>query len=234
MISDGAVEETTLLVIEDDPAVRQGVVDVLQYAGYRTLEAGDGTAGLELALAANYRLLLLDLVLPGRDGFAILTELRKRRPGQPVIILSARGEEDDRVRGLSLGADDYVMKPFSVRELLARVDAVLRRTCERAAPAERRPVPGGEVDFAAGRLEFDDGSTEELSEREAGLLRYLLESGGRVVSRGEILRHVWGLDPDRTETRTLDMHVMHLRTKLRDRGQSFLVTVRGKGWRLEA
>ena len=228
------MEETTLLVIEDDPAVRRGVVDVLQYAGYRTLEAGDGISGLEMALAANYRLLLLDLVLPGHDGFSILQELKKRRPGQPVIILSARGEEDDRVRGLSLGADDYVMKPFSVRELLARVDAVLRRTCERAAPAEKREVPGGEVDFAASRIAYEDGTSEELSEREAGLLRYLLESGGRVVSRAEILRHVWGLDPDRTETRTLDMHVMHLRTKLRDREQSFLVTVRGKGWRLQA
>lgn len=226
--------ETTILVIEDDPAVRRGVVDVLEYSGYRTLEAGDGNAGLELALAANYRLLLLDLVLPGRDGFAILAELKKRRPGQPVIILSARGEEDDRVRGLGLGADDYVMKPFSVRELLARVEAVLRRTCERSAPAERRSLPGGEVDFGESRIEHEDGTIEELSERECGLLRYLLEAGGRVVSRAEILRHVWGLDPDRTETRTLDMHVMHLRAKLRDRDQSILVTVRGKGWRLKS
>ena len=211
--------ETTILVIEDDPAVRRGVVDALEYAGYRTLEAGDGSAGL-------------DLVLPGRDGFSILAQLKKGRPGQPVIILSARGEENDRVRGLGLGADDYVLKPFSVRELLARVEAVLRRTCERTAPSDRRTVPGGRVDFGDGRIEFEDGDGEALSEREAGLLRYLLDSGGRVVSREEILRHVWGLDPDRTETRTLDMHMMHLRTKLRDRDQSFLVTVRGKGWRV--
>ena len=224
--------ETTILVIEDDPAVRRGVVDALEYAGYRTLEAGDGSAGLDLALRASYRLLLLDLVLPGRDGFSILAQLKKGRPGQPVIILSARGEENDRVRGLGLGADDYVLKPFSVRELLARVEAVLRRTCERTAPSDRRTVPGGRVDFGDGRIEFEDGDGEALSEREAGLLRYLLDSGGRVVSREEILRHVWGLDPDRTETRTLDMHMMHLRTKLRDRDQSFLVTVRGKGWRV--
>lgn len=234
MISDSGVPETTLLVIEDDPAIRQGVVDALEYAGYRTLQAGEGVRGLELALSANYRLLLLDLVLPGRDGFSILEELKKRRPGQPVIILSARGEEDDRVRGLGLGADDYVMKPFSVRELLARVEAVLRRSCERPAPAEKRSIPGAVVDFGESRIEHEDGSCEELSEREAGLLRYLLESGGRVVSRAEILRHVWGLDPDRTETRTLDMHVMHLRAKLRDRDQSLLVTVRGKGWRVKA
>ncbi|MBK1826632.1 response regulator transcription factor [Haloferula rosea] len=226
--------ETTILVIEDDAAVRQGVVDALEHAGYLTLSAADGASGMELALRANYRLLLLDLVLPGRDGFSILEELKRARAGQPVIILSARGEENDRVRGLELGADDYVMKPFSVRELLARVEAVLRRTCERAAPEDRRKVPGGEVDFAANRLEFQDGGEEELSEREAGLLRYMLEAGGRVVSRDEILRHVWGLDPARTETRTLDMHVMHLRTKLRDREQAFLMTVRGKGWRLRS
>jgi DNA-binding response OmpR family regulator len=223
--------ETTILVIEDDAAIRRGVVDALEYGGYRTLEAADGNGGLDLALRANYRLLLLDLVLPGRDGFSILSELKKKRPGQAVIILSARGEENDRVRGLSLGADDYVMKPFSVRELLARVEAVLRRTCERPAPSEERELPGGKVDLTSGKIAFHDGDGVDLSEREAGLLRYLLDAAGRVVSRDEILRHVWGLDPERTETRTLDMHIMHLRTKLRDRDQQMLVTVRGKGWR---
>ena len=221
----------TILVIEDDPAIRRGVVDALDYGGYDTLEAGDGMTGLDLALRANYRLLLLDLVLPGRDGFSILAELKRQRPGQAVIILSARGEENDRVRGLGLGADDYVMKPFSVRELLARVEAVLRRTCERPAPAEERELPGGRVDLVSGQIRFKDGTDGVLSERELGLLRYLLDAAGRVVSRDEILRHVWGLDPARTETRTLDMHIMHLRTKLRDRDQELLVTVRGKGWR---
>lgn len=223
--------EATILVMEDDSAIRRGVVDALHYGGYRTLEAGDGRSGLELALRANYRLLLLDLVLPGTDGFSILGELKEKRPGQPVIILSARGEENDRVRGLRLGADDYVMKPFSVRELLARVEAVLRRTCERPAPADEHEIPGARVDLAGGRIEFSDGGSESLSERETCLLRYLLGSGGRTVTRDEILRHVWGLDPDRTETRTLDMHIMHLRAKLRDRDQNLLVTVRGKGWR---
>lgn len=228
------MEDTTLLVVEDDPAVRQGIVDSLEYVGYRTLQAADGNEGIELALKANYRLLLLDLVLPGRDGFSILEEIRKKRPGQPVIILSARGEENDRVRGLKLGADDYVLKPFSVRELLARVEAVLRRSCERSAPSDKRDVPGGLVDFQEARIDFEDGSKEELSERECGLLRYLLDASGRVVTRDEILRHVWGLDPNRIETRTLDMHVMHLRNKLRDRDQSYLATVRGKGWRWQA
>lgn len=222
----------TLLVIEDDPAVRRGIVDVLEYAGYQTLEAADGHAGMELALKANYRLLLLDLVMPGPSGFEILAALKRQRPGQAVIILSARGEENDRVRGLVNGADDYVVKPFSMKELLARVDAVLRRTCERAAPADQRPFPGGTVDFQSRLITFADGHTEELSEREADLLRYLMDSGGRLVSREEILRQLWNLDPARTETRTIDMHIMHLRTKLGDKDQRTIETVRGRGYRL--
>lgn len=224
------MSEITILVIEDDPAVRRGVVDVLEYAGYRTLEAADGHAGMELALKANYRLLLLDLVMPGPSGFDILQAIKRKRPGQAVIILSARGEENDRVRGLTTGADDYVVKPFSMKELLARVDAVLRRTCERAAPSDERPVPGGTADFKERVIRFEDGRKEELSEREADLLRYLIDSQGRIVSREEILRHLWGLDPDRTETRTIDMHVMHLRTKLGDKDQRMVATVRGKGY----
>lgn len=225
------MSEPTILVVEDDPSIRRGVLDVLEYAGYRTLEAADGHAGMELALRAQYRLLLLDLVLPGPSGFEILEALRRQRPGQAVIVLSARGEENDRVRGLAGGADDYVVKPFSMKELLARVDAVLRRTCERAAPAALRTVPGGRVDFGERRMMFQDGRCEDLSEKEADLLRYLIDSGGRLVTKEEILRNLWRLDPDRTETRTIDMHVMHLRTKLGDRAQRTLVTVRGKGYR---
>ncbi len=224
------MEQPVILVIEDDPAVRRGIVDVLEYAGYQTLEAADGHAGMEAALKANYRLLLLDLVMPGPSGFDILEALKRKRPGQAVIILSARGEENDRVRGLVNGADDYVVKPFSMKELLARVDAVLRRSCERAAPAARRSVRGGTVDFGRCVIEFEDGHSEELSEREAGLLRYFIDSNGRLVTREEILRQLWNLDPAKTETRTLDMHVMHLRNKLGDKEQRILATVRGKGW----
>jgi DNA-binding response OmpR family regulator len=228
------MSETTILVIEDDPAIRRGLVDVLEYAGYKTLEAADGHAGMDLALKATYRLLLLDLVMPGPSGFEILEAIKRKRPGQAVIILSARGEENDRVRGLVTGADDYVVKPFSMKELLARVDAVLRRTCERGAPADQRPLPSGSVDFRENVMDFTDGRREELSEREGELLRYLLDSQGRIVSREEILRHLWGLDPDRTETRTIDMHIMHLRAKLGDKDQSLLATVRGKGYRWTA
>ncbi len=224
------IEMPTILVVEDDPAVRCGIVDVLEYAGYNVIEAADGHQGMEKALKANYRLALLDLVMPGPSGFEILEALKKKRPGQAVIILSARGEENDRVRGLVNGADDYVVKPFSMKELLARVDAVLRRSGERSAPVDEREVPGGNVDFRSGVLSFDDGRRETLSEKESELLKYLLGTGGRLVTREEILRNLWDLDPARTETRTIDMHIMHLRTKLGDKQQNHLVTVRGKGY----
>src|SRR5690606_22297816 len=145
-----------------------------------------------LALRANYRLLLLDVMMPGPSGFEILEALKKKRPGQPTIILSARGEENDRVRGLVGGADDYVVKPFSRKELLARVDAVLRRTCERAAPVARHAVPDATADLRERVVVYHDGRREELSEREAELLRYFLQAGGRVVTREEILRQLWG------------------------------------------
>ncbi len=225
------MSKITILVVEDDPAVRCGIVDVLEYAGYSVLEAADGHAGMELALKANYRLALLDLVMPGPSGFEILQALKRKRPGQAVIILSARGEENDRVRGLTHGADDYVVKPFSMKELLARVDAVLRRTCERSAPADSRDIPNGKVDFKERELTLKDGRCEKLSERECDLLRYLLDAQGRLVSREEILQNVWQLDPDRVETRTIDVHIMHLRAKLGDKDQSMLVSVRGKGYR---
>ncbi len=226
------VNAPVILVVEDDPAIRCGIVDVLEYAGYATIEAGDGHAGMEVALRADYRLALLDVVMPGPSGFEILEALRRKRPGQAVIMLTARGEEHDRVRGLTHGADDYVVKPFSMKELLARVDAVLRRTCERAVPADEREIHGMKVDFKAGTLTAADGAKRDLSEREASLLRYLMDANGRVVSREEILRNLWHLDPDRTETRTIDMHIMHLRAKLGEHGASILATVRGKGYQL--
>ncbi len=222
------MDAPTILVVEDDAAVRQGVVDALTFSGYEVLSEADGKAGCDTALRATYQLLLLDLVLPGYSGFEILEAIKKERPGQPVIILSARGEENDRVRGLKMGADDYIVKPFSVRELLARVDAVLRRSTERPSVLETHQINGGEVDFARREIRFEDGDREELSERESELLRYLVAQSGRAVPRDELLRQVWGLDPKNIETRTVDMHVAHLRQKLRC--QNAVVTVRGKGY----
>lgn len=223
----------TVLVIEDDPAIRQGVLDALAFAGYQTLAAGDGRAGLELALRRSYDLLLLDLVLPHLDGYSILKELRAVRPTTPVIVLTARGAEDDRVRGLRLGADDYVVKPFSIKELLARIEAVLRRSPERPLDVQELAIPGGSADFARREVRFAGGETRQLSEREVELLRYLAANRDRTISRDEILQNVWRLQAG-VETRTIDMHVARLRDKLRrDPSQpDIIVTVRGKGYML--
>lgn len=223
-------ENPVILVVEDDNAVRQGVVDALSFAGYEVISAADGREGMEKALRASYQLLLLDLVMPHYSGFEVLEALRKERPGQPVIILSARGEEAERVKGLTMGADDYVVKPFSVRELLARVNAVLRRSSERMVGDNSFQYDGGEVDFSRRVIQLADGDRKELSEREGGLLKYLLSNKGRAVAREELLQQVWRIDPKNIETRTIDMHVAHLREKLGEKGPDVVVTVRGKGY----
>jgi DNA-binding response OmpR family regulator len=222
----------TILVVEDDAAIRRGIVDSLKFEGYTTFEAGDGAAGLDMALGVNCNLILLDLVLPKRDGLSILKEVKLAKPTLPVIILTARGEEHDRVTGLKLGADDYVVKPFSVKELLARVQAVLRRSPERPMDVQQVKFPGGTADLQRRELRFDKGDRCELSDREMELLRYLAINGGRAVSRDEILSRVWGMDPAGVATRTIDMHVARLREKLRDDATEpkVLLTVRGKGY----
>ncbi|HTN74570.1 MAG TPA: response regulator transcription factor [Pirellulaceae bacterium] len=222
----------TILTIEDDAAIRRGIVDALTYAGYRVLQAGRGDEGFVIALQQQYDLLLLDLVLPGKQGLDILRDVRAARPTLPVIILTARGEEQDRVDGLRLGADDYVVKPFSVKELLARVEAVLRRSPERPLDLEEIRFPGGVADFARRELRFHDGERTELSEREAELLRYLVTNAGRALNRDELLTNVWRINPQGLPTRTIDMHVARLREKLRDDPTSprVLLTVRGKGY----
>ena len=225
----------TILVIEDDSAIRRGVVDALRFAQYEVLEAGEGLKGMELAQRATFDLLLLDLVLPNHNGFEILTALREHRPGTPVIMLSARGEEADRVKGLQLGADDYVVKPFSVRELLARVEAVLRRTPERPKAVPHLEFAGLVADFARSEIRYGDGARAELSEREVQMLQYLASHRGRAISRDELLLRVWRIDPaHHHDSRTIDMHIANLRAKLRDDAASprVLLTVRGKGYML--
>src|SRR6266481_9958483 len=160
------MDQKRILVIEDDSAIRQGVVDALQFAGYETLQAANGNDGMAQALRASFDLLLLDLILPGQNGFDILKAAREARPTLPIIILTARGEESDRVLWLRLGADDYVVKPFSVRELLARVEAVLRRSPERPSNVSKIKLPNGLVDLARCEVRYDDGRRTELSEKE--------------------------------------------------------------------
>ncbi len=221
-----------ILVIEDDEAIRRGLCDALTAADYTVGQAADGEVGRDRALADPIDLLLLDLMLPSLHGLEILREVRPCRPTLPIIILTAAGEEADRVRGLKLGADDYVVKPFSLRELLARIEALLRRSPTRPTAACRIDIPGGQVDCQRGEVRFDDGRSCTLGEREAELLRYLASNPARVISRDELLLHVWRTRPEGIETRTVDMHIARLREKLGNGtgAHELLKTVRGKGY----
>ncbi len=224
----------TLLIIEDDAAIRQGVDMAVRSAGHRTLTCGDGHQARLMIAQATCDLVLLDLVLPGASGLELLQQIRREQPGLPVIIMTAMGDERDRIKGLELGADDYVVKPFSVRELLARIDAVLRRSPERAVPVSLLDFPAGTADFARRELRYHDGGRSGLSDREADLLAYLGANPGRAISREEILTRVWRLDPKGLSTRAIDMQVVRLREKLRDDGAepAVLLTVRGTGYML--
>lgn len=224
-----------ILTIEDDAAIRRGIADALAFAGYEVIQAANGTEGCTTATTREYDLLLLDMVLPGMTGLEILRRIRNVRPTLPVIILSARGEERDRVNGLKLGADDYVVKPFSIDELLARVEAVLRRSPSRPTDVAELPIAdGGIVDFARREVRFEDGASEMLSERELALLRYFACHAGRAIGREELLTNVWQIDARGASTRTVDMSVARLREKLRDTGDEprIIVTVHGKGYML--
>lgn len=224
----------TVLVVEDDPAIRRGLVDTLQFAGYTVIACEDGHEGMQTAVSAALDLIILDVMLPGPDGFEILAEVRKARPLLPVILVTARGAEQDRVHGLQIGADDYVVKPFSSKELLARVGAVLRRSAERPSDVTKVDLAGRSIDFERREIERPDKSRVQLSERESELLRYLVQNRGRAIGRTEILERVWGLPGGDSSTRAVDMHIVNLRGKLGDPSDDpqVVLTVRGKGYML--
>lgn len=217
----------SVLIVEDEEAIRDLVAFHLEAAGFQVRQASDGVDGLRLALEEPPDLLLLDLMLPGLDGVALLRALR-RESRVPVIMLTARTEEADRVRGLELGADDYVGKPFSPRELVARVKAVLRRT---DPPGERLAAGGVEIDLSAHRC-FVDGVERELTLTEFGILRTLMERPGQVLTRELLLEKVWGFDYY-GDARTVDVHVRHLREKVEAEPSRprLIETVRGVGYR---
>ena len=183
------MQPARVVVIEDEQAIRRGVSDALRASGYEAAEAGDGDRGLEEAVRAGVDLVLLDLMLPRRDGLDVLAEVRRTRPTLPVIILTARGSEDDRVRGLKMGADDYIVKPFSARELLARVEAVLRRSLGRRRPAEVHGARLGRavIDLSRREIRWSEHERGELSEMETAILGFLIAHRKRAVSREELL-----------------------------------------------
>ena len=215
-----------ILVVEDEPALLRGLQDNLKAESYEVITASDGETGLRLARETKPDLILLDLMMPKMSGYEICQKLRAEGVSTPILILTARGEESDRVLGLDLGADDYVTKPFSVRELMARVRALLRR----AQPSS------GELRFADVVIDFHSytatksGATIEMTRKEFGILKYLSSRAGVVVSRDELLNEVWGYDAFPT-TRTVDNHIAGIRAKLEQGEPKHLITVHGVGYK---
>lgn len=223
-----------ILIVEDDAALLSGLRDNLEYEGYEVLTAKDGAAALTILGADPPDLILLDIVLPKVDGFEVCRRLRKAGNRTPILMLTARNAEADRVRGFDLGADDYVAKPFSLPELLGRVRAILRRTegsPDRALP-DRLRIGRLEIDFKKFEARRD-GAPIEFSRKEFGVLRYLASRKGEVVGRDELLDHVWGHDQYPT-TRTVDNHIAQIRTKIEPdpANPCYLLTFRGVGYKL--
>lgn len=225
------MNEDKILVVEDDESLGLVLSDALKQEGYRVEWKKDGEVALKRCLEGRYDLVLLDLMLPKVDGYEICRRMRAAGNETPVLMLTARGREEDRVKGLDLGADDYVAKPFSMVELLARIRARIRAT-KRKAP-DRVRVGDAEVDFLAMRVKRGD-AVEEITRTEAGVLRLFAEHPGEVLSRNRFLDEVWGLNAFPT-TRTVDMHVARVREKIGDDGQAprFIKTIHGVGYRYD-
>ena len=222
---------TKILIVEDEPNMVAGLRDNFEYEGYQVITAGDGCEGLDRALADSPDLILLDVMMPKMSGLDVCKQLKAKRPSIPVIMLTARGQEVDKVVGLELGADDYVTKPFSIRELLARVKAVLRRA---------RTVPREQDSYAFSDVAVDlrthqvarKGKQVEFSNKEFELLKYFLCHPGQTLSRDQLLEDVWGYDKFPT-TRTVDTHIVRLRQKLEPNPEEprFILTVHGVGYK---
>ena len=224
-----------ILVVEDEAAIRTGLIDVLVYHGYDTDFAEEGIDGLKKALSGQYDLILLDVMLPGMDGFEICNRVRENDREQPIIMLTAKTSDEDIIQGLSLGADDYVAKPFSVAQLVLRIQAVLRRA--KVAAEQENQIQLDNDTFVDTRNLSGKRKNTELSftRREIEILQYLKTHEERPVPREELLTKIWGYAKDLDiETRTVDIHIAKLRRKIEHESSSpnFLVTVRGAGYRL--
>jgi two-component system response regulator RegX3 len=223
-----------LLIVEDEEPIRVGLTDLFVFHGFEVESAATGPAGLALARSGRFDMILLDLMLPGMDGLEVCERVRAADPEQPLILLTARGTDEDRILGLKLGADDYVTKPFSVAELVLRVQAVLRRS--RSLAREAGTIRLGDLEIDTRNLKGRrDGEEIGFTRREVEILRLLELNGDRPVSRDELLNKVWGYPKGSgIETRTVDIHVAKLRRKIEPDPEEprYLVTVRGLGYRL--
>ena len=225
------VRKTRILIIEDEPAMVAGLRDNFEYEGYDVISADDGVSGLERVLAEDPDLIVLDVMMPRMSGLEVCKQVKARRPSIPIIMLTARGQEIDKVLGLELGADDYVTKPFSIRELMARIRAVLRRVPLQA------PLPDvyrfGDVEVnVRGNQVRRAGSAVELSAKEFALLAYFISHPGETLSRDRLLDAVWGYQ-NYPNTRTVDTHIVHLRHKVEPDPEQprFILTVHGTGYK---
>jgi two-component system alkaline phosphatase synthesis response regulator PhoP len=223
-----------ILIVEDEPKMVAGLRDNFEYEGYEVLTAHNGIEGLERALATSPDLIVLDVMMPKMSGLDVCRNLKMKRPSIPIIMLTARGQEVDKVVGLELGADDYVTKPFSIRELLARVKAVLRRTHTLPQDQDRYSFGDIEVDMHACRV-IKDGKMLEFTSKEFELLKYFLCHPGESLSRERLLDEVWGYEVQ-TNSRTVDAHLVRLRQKLEPTPEQprFFLTVHGTGYKFAA
>ena len=226
-----------LLIIEDEPAILTGLIDLFVYHGYAVDAAQDGRVGLDKALSGTYDLIILDIMLPTLDGFTLCNEIRQHSREQPIIILTAKTTEEDIITGLTLGADDYVGKPFSVRELVLRVEAVLRRSTK-LRQQEAQLWIGEQLQIDTRNLLGTQARRPDpvlFTRREIDMLQYLKQHNDRPVSREELLAEVWGYaKASHIETRTVDIHMAKLRRKIEPNPAEpqFLVTIRGEGYKL--
>lgn len=222
-----------ILLVEDEPGLILTLTDRLESEGFAVETASDGESGLRQAMSGNFDLIILDVMLPKKNGLDVCRDLRRQNVTTPILMLTARGETIDKVLGLKLGADDYLTKPFEVLELLARIEALLRRSPQKSAANEPETYNFGSVSIDFRRAEIRrEGSPVELSALEFKLLQHLIERRGDVLSRDELLDEVWGYDATPT-TRTVDVHIAWLRQKLEPnpRRPQYIITVHGLGYK---
>jgi DNA-binding response OmpR family regulator len=228
-------EQHSLLIVEDEEAIRAGLVDVFIYHGFAVEYAEDGLTGLEMALSGNYSLVILDVMLPKMNGFDICKAIREKDKSQPIIMLTAKTADEDIIQGLTLGADDYVAKPFSVAQLVLRVQAVLRRSSTgNEETTTIRLDNEREIDLVNFCINHNGQSTA-FTKRELQVIEYLQQHSSRPVSRDELLSKIWGYQPDMDiETRTVDIHIAKIRKKIEinPKQPEFLVTIRGAGYKM--
>lgn len=227
-----------ILVVEDEPSMQMGLSDNLEFEGYEVAVSSDGQEGLDRILNESFDLVVLDVMLPSMSGFEVCKTVRKKGDSTPIILLTAKGEELDKVRGLELGADDYITKPFSLRELLARIKAVLRRN--NPSPSQKTSSKNNIIEV--GRLKvltdayeaFTDEEPIKMSHKEFEIIRYLWEHARQTVSRYDLLENIWGYEEDQPTTRTVDNFIVKLRQKIETNPNDprHILTVHGVGYKL--